>query len=138
MCHKWSTDYSVEDNSRSFDYKESQKYHGSRRREGLKVYYLRAIVPTMVIIFASYLSVSFYVIPAHASEPSLTDILNNLGYTNVAESTVETFPKGTYNIARALRVFWILSCIAHALKIRMLDARVNIMYNGDSAQFSVS
>jgi hypothetical protein len=34
----------------------------------------------------------------YASGPSLTDIFNSLGFNNVIELTVETFPSGTYNI----------------------------------------
>lgn len=34
----------------------------------------------------------------HASEPSLTDIFNNLGFNNVTQLAVEIFPAGNYNI----------------------------------------
>lgn len=53
---------------------------------------------SIAIVFALYLSVSLYPLPVHASEPSLVEILNSLGYTNVANSTVETFPPGRYNL----------------------------------------
>jgi hypothetical protein len=38
------------------------------------------------------------VAPAQAEEPSLETILSNLGFTNVAASTVETFSSGLYEI----------------------------------------
>ena len=53
---------------------------------------------SLFILFALFLSVSLCVLFVHACEPSITEILNNLGYTNVANSAVETFPPGTYNI----------------------------------------
>jgi hypothetical protein len=53
---------------------------------------------SLSVLFALFLSVSLCVLFVHASQPSITEILNNLGYTNVANSTVETFPSGTYNI----------------------------------------
>ena len=34
----------------------------------------------------------------HGAEPSLSDIFNYLGFTNVNLTSVETFPAGTYNI----------------------------------------
>lgn len=37
-------------------------------------------------------------VTVYASEPSLIDIFNSLGFTNVTELTVETFPAGRYNI----------------------------------------
>lgn len=44
------------------------------------------------------LSSSYFVVQVHASEPSLIDIFNYLGFTNVSETNVETFSAGTYNI----------------------------------------
>ena len=35
---------------------------------------------------------------ARAAEPSLEGILGNLGFTNITESTAETFPAGLYEI----------------------------------------
>jgi hypothetical protein len=40
----------------------------------------------------------FLIFSVHAAEPTLTDIFNTLGFTNVNETTVETFPACTYNI----------------------------------------
>jgi len=40
----------------------------------------------------------YHVISVNASDPSLTEILNNLGFTNLAQTNIETFPPGTYNI----------------------------------------
>ena len=53
------------------------------------------LVLSIVCVF--FLSI-YYIIPVQSSEPSLTDILTYLGFTNVAETTVETFSRGTYNI----------------------------------------
>jgi len=47
---------------------------------------------------ALFLSMSFYAFPVRAAGPYLTEVLNTLGFSNVANSTVETFPPGTYNI----------------------------------------
>jgi hypothetical protein len=41
---------------------------------------------------------SLYVLPVHADDPSLIGILNSLGFTNVADSPVQTFPPGRYNL----------------------------------------
>lgn len=49
-------------------------------------------------IVAFSLLLSSFIVSVHASDPNLTEILTYLGFTNVAESTVETFPLGTYNI----------------------------------------
>ena len=39
-----------------------------------------------------------FVTPVHAEEPILEEILNNLGFTNITESTAETFPAGLYEV----------------------------------------
>jgi PKD repeat protein len=52
----------------------------------------------VVILAIIFLSVSSYVGLTRASEPSPTEIFNFLGFTNVTETTVETFPSGKYNI----------------------------------------
>jgi len=40
-----------------------------------------------------------FVVDVRASEePSLVEVLHNLGFTNIVETDVETFPVGTYNI----------------------------------------
>lgn len=56
------------------------------------------VVLRTVIFIVFLLSSSYFVVQVHASEPSLIEIFNYLGFTNVAETTVETFPAGTYNI----------------------------------------
>jgi len=51
-----------------------------------------------VTIFAIFLlSSSYFIVHVHASEPPLTEIFNYLGFTNVAETSIETFSAGTYN-----------------------------------------
>jgi hypothetical protein len=46
----------------------------------------------------SFLFVPHIVISVHASEPSLAEIFEHLGFANVAETDVETFPAGLYEI----------------------------------------
>ncbi len=53
---------------------------------------------TIIFLAVFLLFLSCYIAPLHAAEPPLTDILSNLGFTNVAVASVETFPAGTYNI----------------------------------------
>lgn len=50
------------------------------------------------ILTVLFISLFSFVVSVHASEPSLTEIFNYFGFTNVTETTVETFPLGTYNI----------------------------------------
>lgn len=40
----------------------------------------------------------FFVTSVHCAEPTLAEILNNLGFTNITESTIEIFPAGLYEI----------------------------------------
>ena len=51
-----------------------------------------------VILIVFLLSSSYFVVQVHASEPSLIEIFNYLGFTNMSETSVETFSAGTYNI----------------------------------------
>jgi hypothetical protein len=44
------------------------------------------------------LAFMFNIVPVHA-EPVLFDVLTGLGFTHLANSTVETFPAGTYNVS---------------------------------------
>jgi hypothetical protein len=71
-------------------------YEGVEEREVRK--HCARTMAVLAFLVALCLCVSTYGVSGLASEPSLTDILNNLGFTNVALSTVETFPPGTYNI----------------------------------------
>ena len=52
----------------------------------------------IVIFIVLILSLSSYMSLAYASEPSLIEIFNYFGFTNVTETTVETFPAGMYNV----------------------------------------
>ena len=52
----------------------------------------------IIVLIVFLLSPSYYVIQVRASEPSLIAIFNYFGFTNVTETTVETFSAGTYNI----------------------------------------
>jgi len=52
-----------------------------------------------IALLISSLSLPLYnVASVNASDPSLTEILNNLGFTNITQTNIETFPPGTYNI----------------------------------------
>ena len=53
----------------------------------------------MFILFALFLSLSIAVLPVRASEPSLAEILGNVGFANIVNSTATTFPSGHYKIA---------------------------------------
>ena len=50
------------------------------------------------VFLVSVISLPFLTFPSQAAEPSLLDILNYLGFTNVSLSTAETFSEGTYNV----------------------------------------
>jgi len=52
----------------------------------------------MFMLGVFFLFLPYHVVPVHAPEHSLIEIFNYLGFTNVAETTVETFPVGTYNL----------------------------------------
>ncbi len=52
----------------------------------------------LIIFLGIVSSISFLPNQVHAEEPSLIEIFNHLGFTNVAEVPIETFPAGTYNI----------------------------------------
>jgi len=59
---------------------------------------LRRLILGIVASILAMLFIPYIIIPAHASEPPLTDVFTNLGFINVANTTAETFPAGTYNI----------------------------------------
>jgi len=61
----------------------------------MKVMYGKCLVSVIVIML---LATCFFALKAQAAEPSLVEILNTLGFTNIAESPVETFVSGTYNV----------------------------------------
>jgi len=54
--------------------------------------------PILVAIVAFGLLLPLSVSITSATEPSLEDILNNLGFTNIAELTVDIFPAGRYEV----------------------------------------
>lgn len=58
---------------------------------------LRSVELVVLGVFIAFVLIPFFVTPAHAAEPSLVQILENLGFTNIAQSSVQTFPAGTYN-----------------------------------------
>jgi len=59
---------------------------------------LRRLIPGLLILLLSFLLVPTIITPAYASEPPLAEILDHLGFTNIAEADAEIFPAGTYNI----------------------------------------
>jgi len=52
----------------------------------------------MLISLLSFLLIPYAITPAQASEPPNTEIFDHLGFANVTEVDVETFPAGMYNI----------------------------------------
>lgn len=58
---------------------------------------MKRYVACLLAITLFFPFISHLVIPAHA-EPTLLEVLTNLGFTNVAETDVSTFPSGVYNI----------------------------------------
>lgn len=62
---------------------------------------IRRMQPVMNLFIpcALFLSITLAVLPVHASEPSLTEILGNLGFANIVSSSAVTFPSGKYEIS---------------------------------------
>ena len=58
---------------------------------------MKFLLLSLVVFSVVVLSLPYFVAPVHAAEPSLTTILNTLGFTNRALSSAQTFPAGTYN-----------------------------------------
>lgn len=63
----------------------------------MRVRKITFLLVTMLVLTA-FCFFSIHVKPAQAADPTLTDIFNNLGFTNTVEIILETFPSGTYNI----------------------------------------
>jgi len=59
---------------------------------------MKSLTFCFITFIAVILFLSYNVVPVSASEPSLIEVFNHLGFTNVAETTVGTFPAGTYTI----------------------------------------
>ena len=53
---------------------------------------------SLIFLMVSFQTMFFSATVTASSEPSLANILNDLGFTNIAPSEVETFPSGRYNI----------------------------------------
>lgn len=70
----------------------AERGNGELRKSSL----MKHLGIVMLPVFSLFLL--YHVIPVNASDPSLTEILNNLGFTNLAQTNIETFPPGTYNI----------------------------------------
>jgi len=52
----------------------------------------------LTVLLIGALTMAFNIRSVKAEEPTLATILNTLGFTNIKESTIETFTPGTYNI----------------------------------------
>jgi len=72
--------------------KKSEKKEKKRKR------LISSLVTLMLISLLISAPVMLFSVVAIASEPSLPSILNDLGFTNIALTDVETFSPGTYNI----------------------------------------
>jgi len=59
---------------------------------------LRSAELVILGVTIAFVLIPFFVTPSHAAEPSLVQILENLGFTNIAQSSAQTFPASTYNI----------------------------------------
>ena len=59
---------------------------------------VRAAAFTVALLIALSLPLFQHDVAVCASQPSLTDIFSTLGFTNVTQLTVETFPAGAYNV----------------------------------------
>jgi len=64
----------------------------------VKLRFRRALPSAVVLLLLFSMLLVLWVPPVHASAPSLIEIFNNLGFTNVAQVSIGTFPAGTYNI----------------------------------------
>ncbi len=58
----------------------------------------RFVKRPVLLIVVMLLAANLLIIQVKAAEPSLIEVMNTLGFTNVAASSVETFGAGTYNI----------------------------------------
>ena len=58
----------------------------------------RAVAIVVALLFTVSLPLLQHEVVVYASQPSLTDIFSSLGFNNVTELTIETFPAGAYNI----------------------------------------
>jgi len=59
---------------------------------------LRRLALGIFVLAVAFLLVPNIITPVHASEPSLAEIFEHLGFINVAGTDVETFPAGLYEI----------------------------------------
>ncbi len=59
---------------------------------------MRKLFPGIFIVVLSLLCIPYVIAPEAAPEPSLMEIFNHLGFTNVAEADVETFLPGIYEV----------------------------------------
>lgn len=84
------------DNSETFNCLNRHNIVAERGKGELRRSSLTKQIVIVMLLVCSFLL--YNVVSVNASEPSLTEILNNLGFTNLAQTSIETFPPGTYNI----------------------------------------
>jgi len=70
----------------------------SEKKEKKKKRLIPSLVTLTLISLLISAPIMFFSVVAIAGEPSLPSILNDLGFTNIALTDVETFSPGTYNI----------------------------------------
>jgi hypothetical protein len=70
----------------------------SEKKEKKKKRLISSLVTLTLISLLISAPIMFFSVVAIAGEPSLPSILNDLGFTNIALTEVETFSPGTYNI----------------------------------------
>ncbi len=63
-----------------------------------KVSTLKRLSTLCAMALVATLTFTVCIAPVKASEDTLIEIFNHLGFTNIAATTIETFPPGTYSI----------------------------------------
>lgn len=59
---------------------------------------MRRLILGIAVSVLAILFIPYIIIPVHASEPPLTEVFSNLGFTNITNTTIETFRAGPYDI----------------------------------------
>ena len=72
-----------------------KKNENSGKRTGLTTSIVTLTLISLLLISAP---VALFSTAVYAAEPSLASLLNELGFTNIAPSDIETFPSGIYHV----------------------------------------
>lgn len=59
---------------------------------------MKRLIPVILLTVFAFLFLPYIVAPAYAAEPTLSEIFEDLGFTNVVEADVVVFPAGCYEI----------------------------------------